>query len=377
MNLYIGENIKRLRRQKGITQETLADYMHVSTAAVSKWERGETLPDITLVIPLASYFGVSTDEILGLDAAKNSEKIDWYLSEESRLQMLGKEMERFNLITQAYSEFPNDWRIINSYITCLVYDPHYKVENEGDPWGANIHKEELYRLCQRVMDECPVDETRYTALRTLVALYSEDGNIEKAIETAMRFPPYWSSQEELLEDCLEGDEWLAQMRKNLWQLTSELYYKLRRLILHDQTDISHKEKIRHFEKLLALLDLIFEDGDYGFFHQEVSNIYLWLGNRYLWLNDTEQALCYYEKAFYHARKYDTQPKVVQHTSYFVKDYSFDFDNTNSNTELNMVSIQMEAFLSWEDIYSRVKDLPKMQEILAKYRPFMGNKPKRD
>ena len=73
MQLYIGENIKRLRRKKGITQETLADRMHVSTAAVSKWERNETFPDIAMVIPLASYFGVSTDEILGLDVAKNEE----------------------------------------------------------------------------------------------------------------------------------------------------------------------------------------------------------------------------------------------------------------------------------------------------------------
>ena len=65
MQLYIGENIKRLRRQKGITQETLAERMNVSTAAVSKWERNETFPDISMVIPLASYFGVSTDELLG------------------------------------------------------------------------------------------------------------------------------------------------------------------------------------------------------------------------------------------------------------------------------------------------------------------------
>nr|WP_300840624.1 helix-turn-helix transcriptional regulator [uncultured Acetatifactor sp.] len=40
MESYIGENIKRLRRQKDITQETLAERMHVSAAAVSKWECG-------------------------------------------------------------------------------------------------------------------------------------------------------------------------------------------------------------------------------------------------------------------------------------------------------------------------------------------------
>ena len=105
MILYIGENVKRLRKIKNITQEKLAEHMHISTAAVSKWERNETLPDISMIIPLASYFGVSTDELLGLDAAKNEETINQYIDEANRLAALGKEFERFDLITKAYSNF--------------------------------------------------------------------------------------------------------------------------------------------------------------------------------------------------------------------------------------------------------------------------------
>ncbi|MBR2296808.1 MAG: helix-turn-helix transcriptional regulator, partial [Clostridia bacterium] len=52
MKIAIGENIKRLRKQKGITQEKLAEAINVSVAAVSKWERDETYPDITLIFPL-------------------------------------------------------------------------------------------------------------------------------------------------------------------------------------------------------------------------------------------------------------------------------------------------------------------------------------
>ena len=47
MNIYIGQNIKRLRQGRQITQEQLSVSMGVSCAAVSKWERGETLPDIS------------------------------------------------------------------------------------------------------------------------------------------------------------------------------------------------------------------------------------------------------------------------------------------------------------------------------------------
>jgi hypothetical protein len=80
----------------------------------------------------------------------------------------------------------------------------------------------------------------------------------------------------------------------------------------------------------------------------------------------------YEKGFYHAREYDILPRVINHTSYFVKNVPFDMAKTNSNTEMNTVSLQMEWFAS-RDIYNEVKDHPQMQEILAKYRPFMGNK----
>ena len=168
--LYIGENIKRLRKQKGITQETLAERMHVSIAAVSKWERNEALPDISMVLPLASYFGVSTDELLGLDAAKTEEKIQEIMKERNRLCALGKEYEAFDLIVSAYKEFPDDWRIVEEYMWKLYYDP-----NCVEPYGHEVHKEELYRLCERVLDECVVDQVRYSALSILGGLYLLDG----------------------------------------------------------------------------------------------------------------------------------------------------------------------------------------------------------
>ena len=49
MKMTIGTNIKRLRTAKDITQEQLSVAMNVTCAAVSKWERGETYPDITLL----------------------------------------------------------------------------------------------------------------------------------------------------------------------------------------------------------------------------------------------------------------------------------------------------------------------------------------
>ncbi len=63
--MKIGIQIQALRRQRGVTQETLAAQMGVTVGAVSKWENDVTLPDIQMLCCLADYFGVTTDKLLG------------------------------------------------------------------------------------------------------------------------------------------------------------------------------------------------------------------------------------------------------------------------------------------------------------------------
>ena len=63
--MTIGSNIKRLRVNKGVTQEQLGEALGVSGQAVSKWENESALPDILFLPRLAEYFGISIDELMG------------------------------------------------------------------------------------------------------------------------------------------------------------------------------------------------------------------------------------------------------------------------------------------------------------------------
>ena len=58
--------IAELRRQRGISQQQLAEHVGVTFQTVSKWETGTTMPDITMLPVLAGYFRVSVDQLLGL-----------------------------------------------------------------------------------------------------------------------------------------------------------------------------------------------------------------------------------------------------------------------------------------------------------------------
>ncbi|MBQ4047123.1 MAG: helix-turn-helix transcriptional regulator, partial [Clostridia bacterium] len=84
MKMTIGTNIKRLRTAKNITQEQLSVAMNVTCAAVSKWERGETYPDIALLQPLAYFFEVTLDELMGYDKEKVRAEIDEAIAQYSR-----------------------------------------------------------------------------------------------------------------------------------------------------------------------------------------------------------------------------------------------------------------------------------------------------
>ena len=73
--INIARNIARLRREKGLTQEDLANYIGVSKASVSKWETGQSYPDITFLPQLATLFNISIDELMGYEPQMSMEDI--------------------------------------------------------------------------------------------------------------------------------------------------------------------------------------------------------------------------------------------------------------------------------------------------------------
>ena len=75
MNSYVtGAAVKTLREKKGLTQRQLADRIAVSDKAVSKWETGRGLPDLSLLEPLSSALGVSVAELLSGEQITNQNR---------------------------------------------------------------------------------------------------------------------------------------------------------------------------------------------------------------------------------------------------------------------------------------------------------------
>lgn len=73
--LHLSENIAYLRKKNKLTQEQLADFLGVTKASVSKWETGQSMPDISLLPKLAAYFDISIDNLIGYESTLSKEQI--------------------------------------------------------------------------------------------------------------------------------------------------------------------------------------------------------------------------------------------------------------------------------------------------------------
>ena len=71
MNIQLSENIRTFRKERGLTQEQLAEVLGVTVGAVYKWEAGLSVPEITTLVEIADFYDISIDVLLGYEMKDN------------------------------------------------------------------------------------------------------------------------------------------------------------------------------------------------------------------------------------------------------------------------------------------------------------------
>lgn len=103
--IKLAENIVRFRREKKITQSKLAEFIGVTKASVSKWETGQSFPDLLVIPQLATYFGVTIDELMGYEptlSTKQIKELHKSLTEEFTIKPFDEVMERTRKLAKDY-----------------------------------------------------------------------------------------------------------------------------------------------------------------------------------------------------------------------------------------------------------------------------------
>ena len=204
----VSATIRRLRRERGLTQEALAQAVGVSPQAISKWETGQTMPDITLLLPISKVLGIGVNELLGGDRRKELEE---------RFQKAIPFGEELTLLVSldALKEFPDD----ETFRYRLACDEKILGERSTSKIDRDRYLNRAAIRFGELHNEHPEDETYASMLaETLFAL----GNREEA----MRLAATCKDPQKELAMLLEGDEKRRYLQKKLRRDMMALYGRL-------------------------------------------------------------------------------------------------------------------------------------------------------
>ena len=261
MEMTIGRNIKRLRTAKSITQEQLSAAMNVTCAAVSKWERGETYPDITLLQPLAYYFGVTLDELMGYDQEKIQTEIDEVIAL-YRTHWNSDPKKAREIIIQAYHDYPNNDWIMHYYMWNLAGDMA-----DNDPSVLLAYKEEFLAICEKILAGSTEETLRLNAWNMRAKILHAEGRTEEALEIyRTKFTDWFSTCGQKSEQLFakNSDEYLEHLHKNLYALIDFAGDKLGRSVFFDRSRTMQEKTERALRYGELMLDAYAQTGEVCF-----------------------------------------------------------------------------------------------------------------
>ncbi len=253
MNVNLAEKLRELRRSKNVSQEKLADYLGVSYQAVSKWENGVTSPDITLLGDISRYFGITVDELLGVEKIDEGRYVSECAVRSADLTRCCKSSETISIWLEAHRKLPNNIRVKEMLMSSYFDTDKVKYQNEIIELATEIWNSD----CDSYYKGRAVNEAAWT--------YAEVGNQKKAEEWAGRAFRVSNSQEVLLVKILENERRVFDIFAfaNDCYLTELFWMTVR---LNDcEEQIYGDDYVQRLNKTVcAIFELVYPDGDAGY-----------------------------------------------------------------------------------------------------------------
>jgi len=302
MAMNLQKTIADLRREKGYTQEKLAEMLDVTTAAVSKWETGNSYPDITLLPQLAGIFDVSLDYLFGYDMAEKK-TIPEVIAEANRLSKNVNRDGSVALIAKALARYPNNDQLIFELARHKFINARYKGKKERETLLKEA--EDGFILTAQNTENENRRAWAYHFITTISIIRKEYDKARsynrKIIGGSGLYPKVDRAIIEMTQYA--NDDALHLSRETIYQSIFEyslmLPWVLQHLLAHNQP----KAAIREAERAVHVLS---EFNDTGLFYNELSECCESIARAYAMTENYESCLTYLERAYDYADMYDKQ-----------------------------------------------------------------------
>ena len=330
----IGQNIRKLRKERGMTQEELASQLNISAQAVSKWEMETCSPDISQVVPLAALFGVSADVLFGISPDSMDIEIeetrkycdDFATSNEDALETWMKLYERYphnNIIR---------YEIAKTHTYCA------KVDDDEDFLSHNRKAAEFY---EKVLDDSTDNDLRSKTIEALHHIYNTLGDSENALRIA-NMGGYWGTLKAEMLSEINGYE-----KKNYWcQQLFKYYGEGMAWCIMNMEFPDTETKIFAYETAEKILDLTYL-GDKAWISYVYMSLYTDLAKCYAAAENDEKLYAVLDKWYNTALEEDNRP-LGEHryaTNPFLAEivYNHDLAYTHNQRDYILFHIKNHAF----------------------------------
>ena len=343
MEQIFSQTIKGLRKERGITQEELAIYLGISVQSVSKWERGDGMPDISLLPHIAAFYDTTVDYLLGCDAVRTEKNIQVFKEQAQALINKGKRRESLELCRQYQQRYPHNETVLNR----LMHDL-FIVDRINS-------SEEIIAIASKLL-ESKTPEIHFDALQTLALTHAAIGNDQLAVEYARQIP----TNKDMLRLVLKGDELVTHCKWYFWKVCDELYMAESRLTTCPEANYTPKERHAIRKAIYDIFHIVFSDGDFGFWENRLASACRGLALCSVEACELDRAIAELDEMCDHLEKY-ADFSCIDHTSPMVKGLHYEEAQVSRTTERSLASTYLEH-LNTNPLLKQLENDPRMAAI---------------
>lgn len=360
----IGSTIKRFRRERNMTQEKLAEYLGITSRAVSQWETGRTAPDLSVIPALCHIFGVSSDELLGIQTEKVTEDIQNCLEVARTKANQGDFENSLIILKKALMKYPKSYEIMLALANASVCVKSRNGIKEYD---------DAIDLCHRILSECTDNALRYETMEILGTAYEYADQLAEMRRLSEEMPVASISRESFMLYRWNGDADFKKRQGYLKYLIEQLLIGIEGLSEHCHDDgkkiYSAEDRIELQKLQVDLLELLFPNKDYQTMAQIGETACRRIAISMIKRKDFNCALEWIQKSANFAIYMDSYIFDSAHTSTILRGFSgegwiMEADGNHSQSMLEWLSTNeiKEIFSSnseYKSLCSRLKEKARM------------------
>ncbi len=355
MKVYFGDKLKQLRTERQLTQDALAESLGVSFQTISKWERGETYPDITVLPAIAALFETTVDDLLSTDKPQKELKanalIDLY--EKMQLKNAPDVLKKYRI---AIKEHPENYDLLVRYMELLRLESSRNLSE----YESIAHEltSAYFKILGRCKDEAIIIRAKRILVEHLMFQYcclGYDEEYRKQAKLISDSLPALSDSKEIVSlQIADVAEW-----KTIYSDTiEELSYQLQKTIIgycYYSNSFSPEYKADIIEHINGILKLL--DNSKRLTKNRIHIIYNYghLGHLYAEIGNTEKALENLRLAAELAAKTDDNPDAQRVMLFYEQEARF--------RNMNMCERMRELMTEHYNFSDEFKEMPEFHKIL--------------